>query len=157
MNSFLFFNGCIFSCKFLSDHCFCWIPLSFGILCLAVLFIYKYFLISPVTFFFFGLFGCSECGFQVMLVVKNPSANAEDLKYIILIPGLGRFPAEGNSNPLQYSWLENPTDGRAWKAIVHRVAKNWPWLKQFSTHTHEWAISTYMWILQVFFFSVINV
>ena len=30
------------------------------------------------------------------------------------VPGLGRFPAEGNGNPLQYSCLENPTDGEAW-------------------------------------------
>ena len=31
-----------------------------------------------------------------------------------LILGLGRSPAEGNSNPLQYSCLENPMDRRAW-------------------------------------------
>ena len=31
-----------------------------------------------------------------------------------LIPGLGRSPGEGNGNPLQYSCLENPTDGGAW-------------------------------------------
>ena len=30
------------------------------------------------------------------------------------IPGLGRSPGEGNSNPLQYSCLENPIDGGAW-------------------------------------------
>ena len=30
------------------------------------------------------------------------------------IPGLGRSPGEGNGNPLQYSCLENPTDGGAW-------------------------------------------
>ena len=30
------------------------------------------------------------------------------------IPGLGRFPGEGNGNPLQYSCLENPTDRGAW-------------------------------------------
>jgi len=30
------------------------------------------------------------------------------------IPGSGRFPGEGNGNPLQYSCLENPMDGRAW-------------------------------------------
>ena len=31
-----------------------------------------------------------------------------------LIPGLGRIPGEGNGNPLQYSCLENPTDGGDW-------------------------------------------
>ena len=40
------------------------------------------------------------------------------------IPGLGRSPGEGNGNPLQYSYLENPMDGGAWQATVHGVAKN---------------------------------
>ena len=35
-----------------------------------------------------------------------------------LISGSGRFPGEGNGNPLQYSCLENPMDGRAWWATV---------------------------------------
>ena len=39
--------------------------------------------------------------------VKNPPANAGDEGSI---PGLGRFPGEGNGNPLQYSCLENPMD-----------------------------------------------
>ena len=45
-------------------------------------------------------------------MVKSPLANAGD---VALIPGLGRFPGEGNGNPLQYSCLENPTDGGAWR------------------------------------------
>ena len=40
------------------------------------------------------------------------------------IPGSGRSPGEGNGNPLQYSYLENPMDGGAWKAAVHRVTKS---------------------------------
>ena len=40
-----------------------------------------------------------------------------------LIPGSGRSPGEGNGNPLQYSCLGNPTDGGAWWAIVHGIAK----------------------------------
>ena len=39
------------------------------------------------------------------------------------IPGLGRFPGEGNSNPLQYSCLENPMDRGARQAMVHGVAR----------------------------------
>ena len=39
------------------------------------------------------------------------------------IPGLERFPAEGNGNPLQYSCLENPMDREAWWATVHRVSQ----------------------------------
>ena len=41
-----------------------------------------------------------------------------------LTPGLGRSPREGNGNPLQYSCLENPTDGEAWWATFHGVAKS---------------------------------
>ena len=37
------------------------------------------------------------------------------------IPGLGRYPGEGNGNPLQYSCLENPMDRGAWWAIVSEV------------------------------------
>ena len=40
------------------------------------------------------------------------------------IPGLGRSPGEGNSNPLQHSCLENPMDGGALQATVHGVAKS---------------------------------
>ena len=40
-----------------------------------------------------------------------------------LIPGLGRFPGEGNGNPLQYSCLENPMDRGPWQATVHGAAK----------------------------------
>ena len=29
----------------------------------------------------------------------------------VQIPGSGRSPGEGNGNPLQYSYLENPMDG----------------------------------------------
>ena len=40
------------------------------------------------------------------------------------IPGSGRSPGEGNGNPLQYSGLENPMDGRARWATVHGVTKS---------------------------------
>ena len=40
------------------------------------------------------------------------------------IPGLGRSPGEGNDYPLQYSFLENPMNTRAWWAIVHGVIKS---------------------------------
>ena len=39
------------------------------------------------------------------------------------IPGLGRSPGEGNSNPLQYSCLKNSMDRGAWWATVHGVTK----------------------------------
>ena len=53
-------------------------------------------------------------------MVKNLPANAGDSG---LIPGLGRFPGVGNSNPLQYSCLGNPMDRGSWWATVHGVAK----------------------------------
>ena len=34
------------------------------------------------------------------------------------IPGSGRFPGEGNGNPLQYSCLENPMDGGTWCRLL---------------------------------------
>ena len=39
------------------------------------------------------------------------------------IPGLGRSPGVGNSNPLQYSCLENSMDKEAWRATVPGVTK----------------------------------
>ena len=61
---------------------------------------------------------------KVLLVVKNLLANAGDIRDTGLIPGLGRFPGEGNSNPLQYSCLENPMGRGAWWATVHGVSKS---------------------------------
>ena len=46
--------------------------------------------------------------FQVVLVVKNPFANAGDIRDAGLIPGLGRSHGGGHGNPLQYSCLEIP-------------------------------------------------
>ena len=40
------------------------------------------------------------------------------------VPGLGRSPGEGIGNPLQCSGLENPMDGGAWWATVHRVSES---------------------------------
>ena len=45
-------------------------------------------------------------------------------------------PGEGNGTPFQYSCLENPMDGGAWKAAVHGVAKNWHDQATFTFHFH---------------------
>ena len=47
---------------------------------------------------------------QVVLVVKNPPANAGDTRDTSSFSGLGRFCEMGNGNPLQYSCLGNPID-----------------------------------------------
>ena len=52
---------------------------------------------------------------------KESACNVGDLGSI---PRLGRSPGEGNGNPLQYSYPENPMDRGAWQATVHGVAKN---------------------------------
>ena len=52
-------------------------------------------------------------------MIKNMSANAGDIGDEGSIPGLGRFPGEGNGYPLQYSGLENSMD-----CVVHGVAKS---------------------------------
>ena len=61
---------------------------------------------------------------------KESACNAGDLSSI---PGLGRFPGEGNGNPLQYC-LENHKDRGAWKATVHGVTKSQTRLSNFSLH-----------------------
>ena len=57
---------------------------------------------------------------QVVLVV-----NARDIKDADSFPAVGKIPWGGNSNPLQYSYLENSMDRGAWQATVHGVAKSW--------------------------------
>ena len=60
----------------------------------------------------------------MLLVVKNPPANAGDIRDMGSISGLGRFPGGGHGNPLHYSGLENPMDREVWGAMVHRVAES---------------------------------
>ena len=52
----------------------------------------------------------------MVVVVKNPLANTEDIRDASSIPGSRRYPGGGHGNPLQYSCLENPIDRGAWKA-----------------------------------------
>ena len=61
---------------------------------------------------------------QGELVVKNPPANAGDLRDSGSIPGLGRSLGKGHGDPLQYSCLENPVDRGAWWATFHGVSKS---------------------------------
>ena len=56
-------------------------------------------------------------------MVKNLPANAGDTRHVSSIPGLGRSSGEGNGNPLQYSYLENPMDRGACQATDHGATK----------------------------------
>ena len=66
------------------------------------------------------------------LIVKNPLANAGDIRDVGLIPGSGRCTGVGNGYPLQYSCLENSMDKGAWWATVHGVTKSWTRLSNFT-------------------------
>ena len=70
---------------------------------------------------------------QVALVVKNPPANAGDIRDLGAVPGFGRSPG-GHGNPLLYSCLGNLMDRGAWWAIVHRVTQSRIGLKRLSMH-----------------------
>ena len=79
-----------------------------------------YVLISPI----YRVLGFPEAS-ESSLVVKNLPAPEGDTRNTSSIPGLGRFPGEGNGNPLQYLCLENPMNRGAWRALVRRVTKSW--------------------------------
>ena len=61
---------------------------------------------------------------QVVLMVKNLPANAEDTRNMGSIPGSGRSPRVGNGTSLQYCCLGNSMDKRVWKATVHGITKS---------------------------------
>ena len=90
------------------DHC-----LSRNFLLLKKLYIYIY--IHTHTYTYIGFPGGS--------VVKNPPANAGDAGDTGSTPGSGRYPGEGNGNPLQYSCLGNPMDRGTWWFTIHGVTK----------------------------------
>jgi len=84
----------------------------------------------------------------VLPVVKNPPANAGDIRDMGSFSGSGRFPGEGHGNPLQYSYLENPIDRGAWLATVHRIRESQTQPKQLSIYA---CISDIIWYLSFSF------
>ena len=67
-------------------------------------------------------------------MAKNPPVNAGDTGDVGSIPGSGRFPGEGNGNPLQYSCLENSVDREAGRAAVHGVTKELDTIERLTLH-----------------------
>ena len=61
------------------------------------------------------------CGLPWWFSDKESACSAEVAD---LISGSGRYPGEGNGNPLQYSCLKNPMDRGGWQATVHSVTKS---------------------------------
>ena len=104
--SIVFFNTLVCFLKLFGG--FCYLYLTNKVFC----FLYHIYIIILSMFSIWGFYGGSS--------VNNPPANAGDMSSI---PGLRRFPGEGNGNPLQYSGLGNPIDRGAWQAIVHGVVK----------------------------------
>ena len=80
---------------------------------------------------------------QMVLVGKNPPANAGDARDMGSIPGSGRPSGGGNGNPLQYSCLENPHGQRSLAGYSPEVSKS----QSACAHTHKSVIKSKMWIL----------
>ena len=97
----------------------------------------------------FNLLLVVQMGFQVMVVVKNLPASAEDARdahiSCIPIPGLGRSPGGGNGNPLQYSCLEISIGrGAAYGLMgltVHGFTTGQTWLRTVLVSWCKWWLS----------------
>ena len=85
--------------------------------------------IKHYSMFFVFHFSIVTLGFPGGSDGKASACSAGDLGSI---PGSGISSGEGNGNPVQYSYLENPMDGGAWQAIVHEVTKSGTRLSDFT-------------------------
>ena len=96
-------------------------------------YIYIYIYMSVFTFFcIMAYHKILNVGFPGASDGKESACDAEDVGNEGSILGLGRSPGEGDDNPLQYSFLENPMDRGAWRATVHGVTKHWTRLSDFT-------------------------
>ena len=77
-----------------------------------------------------SLVGCGPWG-------REESATTEQLPFHFSLSCIG----EGNGNPLQYSCLENPRDGRAWWAAIYGVEQSWTRLKRPSSSSSRAKLS----------------
>ena len=83
--------------------------------------------------------------FGTVFVFLYSRGSEEDDPFVVHFSALTRKQVgEGNGTPLQYSCLENPMDGGAWKAAVHGVAKSWTRLSDFTFTFHFHALEKEM-------------
>ena len=82
----------------------------------------------------------AECSLLSKLLLVHGSFYS----FIAYIEPPRRTRGEGDATPLQYSCLENPMDGGAWQAAVHRVAKSWTRLSDFTFTFHFHALEKEM-------------
>ena len=75
---------------------------------------------------------------HVIGIIMSAQLHCESLDHSKLNNG------EGNGTPLQYSCLENPMDGGAWRAAVHGVSKSWTRLDDFTFTFHFHALEKEM-------------
>ena len=73
---------------------------------------------------------------MLLSVHDFPGGSAYSAEVLVLLPGSGRSPGEGNGNQLQCSCLENPMDRGAWPATVHGIAKSQTRLSDFTFTFH---------------------
>ena len=88
---------------------------------------------------FYCFYICICLGLPRWLSGKESVCSAGDTGDVGLIPGSGRSPGGGHSNPLKYSCLANAMDWGACWATVHRVANSQAWLKWMSPHPRVFA------------------
>ena len=76
-----------------------------------------YMKMNVTIFLYLGETLISVWASQVALVVKNPPANAGDIRDVGVIPGWGRSSGGAHGDPIQYR-LENSLDRAAWQRVL---------------------------------------
>ena len=95
-----------------------------------------------------GSYAPGGWGFPVDIIGEESACQAGDARDLGLVPGLGRSPAVGNGNPLQYSCLENSMNRRAWQATVqwsHKELVMSELARNTHTHTHTHTHTLIAW------------
>ena len=89
---------------------------------------------------------CSNEIKRGLLLGRKPMTHLDSIlkNRDITLPTSSQRYGEGNGTPLQYSCLENPMDGGAWKAAVHGVTEGRTQLSDFTFTFHFHALEKEM-------------